>query len=251
MILGKTQASLVGTANATANSTDRIRESFWILIEKVATPFADAFDESAGDVMKSMERLADFIETLAPKIKTGMEGIFNAISDAASGNFERLKQIGKFMGQALALGFRAGAYSISIATQRIMEDVNPIRKSEDAYQRRFEAASPEEKRRMARMPDHNTMMAGGYRNRGSDKSRAVVDEELKDDMARLADEFRVAMAQAQYGPAQERLMELREQLRALGFHRLHDPEKIEGAPWLKDMLREIQELKKILNAPAN
>jgi uncharacterized protein YukE len=250
MILAKTQASLGNTANATANATDRIRQSFGILIEKVAGPFADAFEESTGGVMKSMERIADFIETLAPKIKTGMKGIFGAITDAISGDFARLHKIGEFMADAIGMGFGAGMDRISLKFQEMLEDINPIRHSEAAYQKRFEEASPRVRAFMEMSPGHESKMRGGFNNRGSDVTRDLINQKLEDSISRLSDDFNAFMRNAQGQDAQRRLFELREKLQDTQFFRINDPDKVE-VPWVKEVLREMQELKKILNAPAN
>jgi hypothetical protein len=103
VILEAIEKQVGGTAEATATNTSKMRASFGQLIDEIAVPFSQAFDQIPG-------KLESVFPMLKEKARIAGLTVSTAISEAIEGDTERLIQIfsaiGNIVGAAFETAFR-------------------------------------------------------------------------------------------------------------------------------------------------
>ena len=128
-ILKAIEGQVKDTARATADGSKIIIESASQLLQAFSKPFSDGFNAIPG-----------MLENIFPQLKAKAESagrlIGTGISEAVNGDFERLKAIGKFIGDVLAAATRAayqtGIVNLNRGVMKFLEDINPVRRGLEA-----------------------------------------------------------------------------------------------------------------------
>lgn len=99
MILKAIEKQVGGTAEATANSSDKIKTSFGQIVDAFAMPFSEGFDALPDALEGTFTKITDKATQLGRDVGT-------AISEAVNGDKDRLLAIGEFIGTAIGGGMK-------------------------------------------------------------------------------------------------------------------------------------------------
>lgn len=126
MILKAIEKQVGGTAEATANSSDRIKVSFGQIVDAFAIPFSQGFDGLPGALESVFPRIIAAADEIGRIVST-------SISQAIAGDTERLIKIGTLIGDILAesavAAFQIGTLRINSGIMKLLEDINPVRRA--------------------------------------------------------------------------------------------------------------------------
>lgn len=124
IILKAIETQVGGTAEATASSTGKLRQSYQQLLEEFAKPFALSLTGLPGQIEEAFPML---------KEKAGMAGsiISRAIQDGIRGDFDRLAELamigGRVIAEGIKIGLKGALVGVGESSMKFMEDINPIR----------------------------------------------------------------------------------------------------------------------------
>jgi hypothetical protein len=108
MILAAVETQVGNTANATANSTDKIKQQIGILIEQIAKPLSSTFDTMMPKIEEFFDKFSDLAGIIGTKISTFGKTFTTAIVEAFDGDSERIKKIGLLVGDIIGSGIYQG-----------------------------------------------------------------------------------------------------------------------------------------------
>lgn len=141
IILKSIETQVGGTAKATATASGKMKVSMAQLVESFAKPFSEGFNSIPG----MLEKMFPIIQARADE----MGKLFGvAITDAVNGDYERFALIGELIGTAISGGIKVGAKAagrgIAQSFWEMLENNNPLRKTEwGAKQGKFSTAISE------------------------------------------------------------------------------------------------------------
>jgi hypothetical protein len=109
MVLAAIEKQVGGTANATADSSKRIKTSMSQIVEAFAMPFSQGFDNLPAEFEAQFEKL---------KKIAGQAGDFigAAIRESIQGNHEKFELIGEIIGTAIKVGIKNALEGVGISS---------------------------------------------------------------------------------------------------------------------------------------